>query len=252
MRLHWKHPELSLVAVGFVVTGALASGQLAGLAQSQEPKPAPPPVVVATPLPQVQAGVPRTGITGNTWLGPNFGVGITWDADTWVVESEQIERAYDGLRLGTPASSVFVEAYEGFPSDPAMCLEDANAEIAGRELVTEVVPLANRPLPDTGSDEGTRQLFGIAAKLSDGTVYRGAEYVECRQLPGGAIMELTWQVPVEAFNAELPLVNDLFANLLVPGGDSEPGAPAEAPDLPDLPIPPTPADPAMSRSDDAG
>ncbi|MCA9878877.1 MAG: hypothetical protein KC442_13890 [Thermomicrobiales bacterium] len=242
MRLHWKHPKACLTAVGFIATSALLAGHLSSQAQSQEPKPAPPPVAVATPLPQVEAGSPRTGVTGNTWLGPNFGVGITWDANIWVVESEQVERAYDGLRLGTPVSSVFVEAFEGFPADPVMCLEDANAEIAGREFVTEVVPLPNRPLPDTGSDEGVRQLFGIAAKLSDGTVYRGAEYVECRQLPGGAMMELTWQVPVEAFNAELPLVNDLFASLLVPGDGSEPPAP---PELPELPIPPTPTDPAM-------
>ena len=232
MRFHQNRSRPTLITVGLIATGMLLAGQAGGLAQSQEPKPSPPPVTIATPASQLESGGPGTGITGNTWLGPSFGVGITWDADTWVVESEQIERGYDGLRLGTPAASVFLEAYEGFPSDPTSCLEDANAEIAGRDFVTEVVPLENRPLPETGFTEGARRLFGIAATLDDGTVYRGAEYVECRQLPDGAMLELTWQVPVEAFNAELPLVNDLFANLVVPGAAPElPELPASPPDL---------------------
>jgi hypothetical protein len=233
MRFHLNRSRPVLASIGLIATGMLLTSQAGSLAQSQEPKPAPAPALIATPVPQVEAGGPGTGITGNTWLGPSFGVGITWDPDSWVVESEQIERGYDGLRLGTPASSVFLEAYEGFPSDPVACLEDANAEIAGREFVTEVVPLENRPLPETGFSEGERQLFGIAATLEDGNVYRGAEYVECRKLPDGAMLELTWQGPVESFNAELPLVNDLLANLVVPG---------EGPDLPELPA--VPVDPA--------
>ena len=233
MRLHVNHFRPVLLSVGLIAAGMLLAGQSGSLAQSQEPKPAPEVVSIATPVPQVESGGPGTGITGNTWLGPSFGAGITWDPNTWVVESEQIEQGYDGLRLGTPASSLFLEAYEGFPSDPASCLEDANAEIAGREFVTEVVPLENRPLPETGFTNGARKLFGIAATLEDGTVYRGAEYVECRELPDGAMLELTWQVPVESFNAELPLVDDLLRSLVVPG---------EGPDLPELPA--SPLDPA--------
>lgn len=233
MHVHQNRSRAVLATIGLIATGMLVASQTGSLAQSQEPKPAPDVILIATPVPQIESGGPGTGITGNTWIGPSHGVGITWSPDTWVVESEQIERGYDGLRLGTPVSSVFLESYEGYPSDPTSCLEDANAEIAGREFVTEVVPLENRPLPETGFSLGERQLFGIAAKLEDGSIYRGAEYVECRQLPGGAILELTWQVPVEAFNAELPLVNDLFANLVVPG---------DGPDLPELPA--APLDPA--------
>jgi hypothetical protein len=232
MRFEQNRSRPILASVGLIATGMLLASQAGSLAQSQEPKPSPAPVLIATPVLQPESGLPGTGITGNTWLGPNFGVGITWDVDSWVVESEQIERGYDGLRLGTPAASVFLEAYEGYPSDPASCLEDANAEIAGRDFVTEVVPLDNRPLPETGFTEGARRLFGIAATMEDGTVYRGAEYVECRQLPDGAMLEITWQVPVEAFNSELPLVNALFANLVVPGAGPElPELPASPPDL---------------------
>jgi hypothetical protein len=231
MRTHFTRFRPAMATVGLIAAGMLVAGQAVSLAQSQEPKPAPAPVVIATPVPQIEVG-PGTGITGNTWLGPSFGVGLTWDPAAWVVESEQIERGYDGLRLGTPSSSVFLEAYDGFPFDPVSCIEDANAEIAGRELVTEVVPLENRRLPETGFREGERRLFGIAATLEDGVVYRGVEYVECRELPEGGMLELTWQVPVESFNAELPLVNELFSNLVVPG---------EGPELP--PLPAAPPDP---------
>jgi hypothetical protein len=229
--MHLKRSRPVLATVGLIAAAMLVASQAVSLAQSQEPKPAPEPVVIATPVPQLEVG-PGTGIAGNTWLGPSFGVGITWDPGVWVVESEQVERGYDGLRLGTPASSVFLEAYDGFPFDPVSCIEDANAEIAGRELVTEVVPLENRPLPETGFSEGERRLFGIAATLEDGSVYRGVEYVECRQLPEGGMLELTWQVPVESFNTEHPLVNELFAKLVVPG---------EGPELP--PLPASPPDP---------
>ena len=233
MYVHVKRSRPVVAIVGFIAAGMLVASQAGSLAQSQEPKPAPSPVPIATPVPQVESGAPGTGITGNTWLGPSFGVGITWDPGVWVVESEQVERGYDGLRLGTPAASVFLEAYDGFPFDPVSCIEDANAEIAGRDMVTEVVPLENRPLPETGFSEGERRLFGIAATLEDGVVYRGVEYVECRRLPEGGMLELTWQVPVEAFNAELPLVNELFSKLVVPGA---------GPELP--PLPAAPPDPA--------
>jgi hypothetical protein len=233
MRTQLKHSRPVLATVGLIAAGMLLANQAGSLAQSQEPKPAPEPVLIATPLPRVESNTPGTGIKGNTWLGPSFGIGITWDPAVWNVQTEQIQRGYDGLGLGTEASSVFIEAYDGFPFDPVACIEDANAEIAGRGPVTEVVPLENRPLPETGFQDGERRLFGIAARLGDGVVYRGVEYVECRRLPEGGMLELTWQVPVESFNAELPLVNALFANLVVPG---------RAPDL--LPLPAAPPDPA--------
>lgn len=222
------------ITVATLAAGALLTSQSLGLAQSQEPKPPAPPIAIGTPQPQ--AGAPASGLTGNTWQSPNFGVGVTWDPVAWAVNSEQIDLGYDGLLLGTDASSLFIEAYEGFPDTPQLCLEDANAEIAGRDLVTEVVPLPNRPLPETGFTEGARQLFGITARENDGTVYRGAEYVECRELPGGAMLEISWQVPIASYNAELPVVNALMANLVIPGAE---------PLIPELPGEPPANDPAM-------
>src|SRR5918996_987879 len=48
----------------------------------------------------------------SSWQGPNFGVRIHWDPAVWSVEGESIEEGYDGLQIGTPISTVFLEAYD--------------------------------------------------------------------------------------------------------------------------------------------
>ena len=207
--------------VPFMLLAALLACGLAwGVsAQSQEPKPGGPSSRV-TPAASPEApatAVPASGVREASWVGPNWGLRITWDPASWTVENELIEPGYDGLQLGTPASTVFIEAYEGFGGDAAACLADAEREIGERERVVEVAPLRDRTLPETGPNPGPSRLFGIIAELPDGERYRGVEYVECRTLvPGTAVLELTWQAPVASYNSDLPRVNALMAMIGLP------------------------------------
>ncbi len=88
-----------------------------------------------------------TGVSGSSWQGPNFGVRIRWDPAVWSVEGEFIDVEYDGLQIGTPISTVYLETYNGFSGDAAACFAAAEQEIGEREGVSEVVPLTDRPLP---------------------------------------------------------------------------------------------------------
>jgi hypothetical protein len=193
---------------------ALGIAGIAG-AQSQEPKPVLPATPVAdTDLPPADGS--STGVVGSSWTGPRWGVGISWDPSVWTVEAEFIDTGYDGVQLGTPLSTVYVEAYERFGGDAAVCLADAEAEIAAREGVTEVLPLSGRPLPVPDANRGEAALFGLTLTLEDGTVFRGIEYVECRNIvPGSAVLEITWQTITETFNQDFPNVEALLGTITV-------------------------------------
>jgi hypothetical protein len=207
-----RHTQILSLAVLL----SLAVAGVAG-AQSQEPKP----VLPATPVADSDvspANGTTTGVTDSSWTGPNWGVSISWDPAIWTVAAEFIDTGYDGVQLGTPLSTVYLEAYEGFDGDAAACLADATAEIAGREGVTEVLPLSGRPLPVPEDERGEAQLFGLTLTLEDGTVFRGVEYVECRTLsPGTAVIEITWQTITETFNQDLSNVEALLGTISVPG-----------------------------------
>ena len=203
----------SIFFVVMLLSVALAT---AAFAQSQEPKPALPATPVAPPATPVSAEA-TTGVSGSSWQGPNFGVRIHWDPAIWSVEGESIEEGYDGLQLGTPNSTVFLEAYDGFAGDTAACLAAAQQEIGEREGVSEVVPLTDRPLPVAADVRGAAGLFGLSASLPDGTTYHGVEYVECRTIrPGEAVLEITWQAVTQAFNQDFANVEELLAAIEMP------------------------------------
>ncbi len=212
----------------FVVAMLLSTGLAAGaVAQSQEPKPDLPATPVAQPE-SPASGEATTGVSGSTWQGPNFGVRIHWDPAVWSVEGESIDEGYDGLQIGTPISTVFLEAYDGFAGDAEACFAAAEQEIGEREGVSEVVPLTDRPLPVAADLRGPAGLFGLTATLPDGNTYRGVEYVECRTVkPGEAVLEITWQAVTQAFNEDFANVEELLAAIELP--EESPAATPVAP-----------------------
>jgi hypothetical protein len=212
----------------FVVAMLLLTGlATVAVAQSQEPKPALPATPVAQPATPA-SGEAATGVSGSSWQGPNFGVRIHWDAAIWSVEVESIEQGYDGLQIGTPNSTVFLEAYDGFAGDAGACFAAAEQEIGEREGVSEVVPLADRPLPVAADVRGAAGLFGLTATLPDGNIYRGVEYVECRTVRSGeAVLEITWQAVTQAYNEDFANVEELLAAIEMP--EESPSATPVAP-----------------------
>jgi hypothetical protein len=205
--------HLLILAVVILLSTGLET--IAG-AQSQEPKPALPATPVATPVSQATEET-ATGVSGSSWQGPNFGVRVHWDPAVWSVEAEFIDEGYDGLQIGTPISTVYLEAYAGFGGDAAACLAAAEQELGEGEGVSEVVPLTDRPLPVAADERGEAGLFGLTATLPDGSVYRGVEYVECRTVYAGeTVLEITWQAITQAFNEDFAKVEELLAAIEMP------------------------------------
>ena len=214
MRPQWfSVRHLSILAVVMLLSAGLVT--VVG-AQSQEPKPDLPATPVATPEGPA-SGEGATGVSGSSWQGPNFGVRIRWDPAVWSVEGEFIDVGYDGLQIGTPISTVYIETYNGFGGDAAACFTAAEEEIGEREGITEVVPLTGRPMPVADDVRGVAGLFGLTATLPDGNVYRGVEYVECRTVYSGeTVLEITWQAVTQAFNEDFANVEELLATIEMP------------------------------------
>jgi hypothetical protein len=231
-RSSWNNRLLPIA--GLALALAIGFSTLAG-AQSQEPRPVLPGTPVAPPsVVPLPAATPSSGISGAAWKGPNWGVSLAWDSAVWSVEAEQIDPGYDGLQIGTPKSTVFIEAFDGYTGDAEACLEDARRQMDEREGIVDIVPLTDRPMPGDDAARGSAALYGVTARLADGMTYRGVEYVECRGLvPGVAVLEITWQVATTAYDAELPLVDALLAAIVtndnatpasIPGGPVPPAS----------------------------
>lgn len=207
-------------AIALMVSLLILSGVVVAVgAQSQEPKPV---SLAGTPISGAQADtspaeIPATGVLDGTWQGPTWGVRIAWSLDVWSVENELIDDGYEGLQLGTPDATAFIEAYEGFAGNAEQCLAGAERELRERENVVELELLDGRPLPDSGTSRGPANLFGLVATLPDGDSYRGVEYMECRTVvPGQVVLELTWQTTTRHFNDELPRASELFSAIAMP------------------------------------
>jgi hypothetical protein len=217
-----RQPIPILIALAVLLVG-LAGG---ANAQTQEHKPG----AQASPVPATEVSsneLPSSGVSGSAWEGPNFGVRLSWDPAEWSVEDEYIDPGYDGLQLGTSISTVYVEAYDGFDGDAAACLTEARQQIGEREGVTEVTPISGHSLPVSDDVRGEAELFGVTAKLADGSVFHGIEYVECRTLiPGQAVLELTWQTITSAFDEDLPRSEALFGTLDLPSVSTPAATPA--------------------------
>ena len=226
MRLHQPSPIVRnasvLLVAGMLSFSALASSR----AQTQEPKPALP----ATPVAEPDAdGVDA----GSGWESEQWGVRIGWDPAVWSIGDSFTTEGYDGVQIVAPPSTIYLEAYEGFAGDADACLADAEREIQEREGFSEVVPLEDRPLPGPEGERGPARLYGLTATLPDGATYRGVEYIECRSVvPGEAVLEITWQAPVEAFNTDFPRVEALIAEIEIPtelAPAATPGVPIATP-----------------------
>lgn len=216
---------------------AIAAALLVGLAlaptsgaQSQEPKPIPPgqeptgALVAVQPGEGEAAGTPDvasqpgvSGVVGSSYTSPAWGYSLSWDPAVWTVEAESADPGYDGLQLGTPRSTLYVEGYEAFAGDAETCLRSAVVDVGGRDGTGEIEALPGRPTP-LGPDLAPQQiLLRYVQSYPDGSSAEMNEFVACLPLAAGAsVLEITIQVPTSLYEAELPLATAVLATLILP------------------------------------
>lgn len=217
------HRHRTTVTLALLVGLALAP--VAG-AQSQEPKPIPPGQEPAgtfesTPMAGTEAGPsePHSAVVGSSYTSPIWGYTLSWDPGVWAVEGEVSEEGYDGLQLGTPRSTVYVEGYAGFGGDAEACLRQAAIEVGQRDGVSGVEALPGRPTPFTLDEAPQQILLRYPQTFPDGSSAEIIEFVACQVLrPGEAVLETTFQVAASQYEAELPLATVLLDGLVLQPG----------------------------------
>ena len=222
------HPRRFAAAAALLV--GLAVAPVVG-AQSQEPKPIPPGQEPTGTLVGAQDDVSGTpdsgadqavsGVVANSYLSPQWGFSLVWDPAVWAVEGEvsEAERQYDGLQLGTPRSTLYLEGYAGFDGNAEACLRDAVLEVGRRQGVGEVEALPGRPTPLTPAAAPEQILLRYPQTFGDGSTAEIIEFVACQELrSGAAVLETTFQVAASRYADELPLATSLLESLVVDSG----------------------------------
>jgi hypothetical protein len=218
------HPRRPAAVAALLLGLALATG---ASGQSQEPKPIPPGqeptgAVVGTPAvagapsgtPDAAPTQPATGVTGD-YTSPIWGYSLSWDPAVWAVEGEVSEEGYDGLQLGTPRSTVYLEGYAAYGGDAEACLQAAVIEVGQRDGVADVEALPGRPTPLTAAEAPQQILLRYPQTFPDGSTAEIMEFVACQELrPGVAVLETTFQTAASQYEAELPLATALLDGLV--------------------------------------
>ena len=199
------------------------------------------------------------GVVGDTYTSPSFGYSVAWDGAIWSVEDEQSERGQDLLRIGTPLSTLYFEAYDGFAGDPAACLEAAAAELSAETGVSDFAVATDRNGdPLTGADATSAYaVYTLTFTPDTGEALAFADYIECRELvPGEAVLEITLIVGLDVYNEQVALMQDVLDTLqpLPTGQPSGAAATSAAPTAlageRDAQLPPQATDPTPAT--DAG
>lgn len=208
------HHRGFLIAVTLLFS--LVAAPLAS-AQSQETKPIPPaqeasgaPIqgeeapAVATPLPAPD--LPGIAAQGGSYTSPIYGYSVSWDEASWQVEGDISENGYDGLQLGTPRSTLYLEGYVGFDGDAGACLIEAIGKVSRREGVSDAAALPGRATPLPVDRVPDQMLLKYTQTFADGSSAEMIELVACQSLgSAGAVLETTYQIAESQYADEMPL-----------------------------------------------
>ena len=232
-----RGPLLAVVAIAGLL---LASAGVA--AQSQEPKPtgaaatpiatqprptatatepargSPSAAASATASPAAATPTEPSGVEGNHYASPDFGVGLSWDPHVWQVQGERALPNFDGLQLGTADSSVFVEAIRDYAGDPTVCLADMQLQLIDRANPNSVEASRDKPSPLTDPPGAQSSVSVFEVSQAGGPPLRVVEWTQCRTMvPEDSVLVLSWDVPEDAFAREFPKVVELLGSLEMPG-----------------------------------
>jgi uncharacterized protein len=164
----------------------------------------------------------KAGVDGNSYESPTYGWTISWD-ETWVVEAEdEDEETGDLLELTDNLSFVYFESYAGYDGDPEACIDDEQEYLSSLDGFSNVeLATDSNGDPVRGSDAtGAYAVFTFDLELEDGTTVNAVEYNDCRTLvEDEAILEISQITLKDAYNDAVQPLQDLLANLAMPGED---------------------------------
>ena len=169
------------------------------------------------PTPTDQA---HPGVSGNTYVSPTTGYGLSWD-ETWSVAAASSEAGGDRLELSNGASQVTFNTLTGPQAgggDPTRCQDTVGTTFLSPTDRDAVVATATDGAPLRGGDASRAYVVYTYQHLPDaGEPQAFVAYVECRPLVSGdTALLIVHTAPLEAYNTEVPLVQALLGRLVLP------------------------------------
>lgn len=177
-----------------------------------------------------------SGVDGDRYTSPTYGYRLSWDAASWTVSSEEVDRdGWDILRLLYGETGyLYVEGFTGYDGDPEDCLagtyRDRFADLQDIQPATR----GNEPL--AGSEDGAAYAgYSYIGYDRDRAIERAA-YVSCHTLvPGESVVLFSLVSTGAAFFADLEATQELIASLELPGGGEWSGSSRARDEAPAVP-----------------
>ena len=157
-----------------------------------------------------------TGVIGTTYTDPTYGYRLSWSPE-WQVVADSEATDY-GLVLTNGISDVYLIATEDYGGAPGPCLADlvtiwfADATFSGATLATDG---SGQPLRG-GDASHAFEVYTYTYTPPGAASVPYATYLECRTLvPGGAVLGILHDTPLDAYNSQVPLRDALLATLTI-------------------------------------
>jgi uncharacterized protein len=153
------------------------------------------------------------------YTSPSYGYQLSWD-NSWSVVEESSEGGYDLIHISNGVSDVYVEGYVGSKGDPATCLDDNRAYLAGNqdpEAITNVADEEGTPIASVDAGVGFA-VFDLSAieDAGEAPVYAA---VQCQAIrPGVSVLVVTQIVAADDYAGQIDAMDRLLAGLALPEG----------------------------------
>ncbi|HEV2108800.1 MAG TPA: hypothetical protein VGR16_11100 [Thermomicrobiales bacterium] len=163
-----------------------------------------------TPTPE--NGDDSAGVDGNTYESPTYGFTLEWDEDRWEVDEASSEDGFDLLILTSDASTVYVEAGEGFEGDAEACVAAVEDEIADRDGVDDVELLEDDDgLIFEGDEDYAYAYYGFTIERPSSRSGEYYEYVECSALDDGeSVLRISQTALIDDAEEEIDALLELL------------------------------------------
>ena len=153
------------------------------------------------------------GIDGNTFIGPNYGYAVEWDAGIWEADDFSDDSG-DVLVLNSEVSQIQIRSYDEEEATARSCVT-AGADLAeANDGVTDFGRTSDYDLPEPGEDSYAR-LYAFDYESDDANPVAFLQYFECRPMGDeeGVFLVISLLTTERSYEDELVAYEDVVATI---------------------------------------
>ena len=165
-----------------------------------------------------------------SYTSPTYGYTVEWDKGVWAIAGIGSADGIDTLRLASDRGTLDFEGLTRYEGDPRACARgtaDARSRDAG---VSGYVALRDEEGNRVAGTVDGRSfvVYRLTFVGEDGVEVERINHIECRTLfAGESVLATTLTVPLDDYEAELPLAEAVLASIQVPDEPPTPVADEE-------------------------